>query len=445
MSSYSYFRPFIDISRFRSFSEEKQKKIIKQRQYQIIEYARKNSKYYNSIIPDDWKDITDIPTLDKETLLEKFNDIVTDDRITLNMVLNKMKKVPADGTLLNDYIITRTSGSSRKPTIVVHDKNSANYATMVGFIRGIKFNVPIATITTLSDFSVEAEITRHNLNASAFMQKYIFNIDSSEKPEKMAKILLERQPKSIVGYSSVIRILATTLIEEKKTLQCQRVYLSGESYTDIDKKKMQKAFPNAKITGIYGCTEGGVLGYECEYGHMHINSDLVLIEAVDENDKPVPYGVKSDQTLLTCYFNRVQPLIRYKLGDRITLHQGCRCGVKDDWLEIEGRTNDILPFEVDGKTILVSPMDLLCIMGEISEDGLSKFREFQIVFHKPNTLEIRLDCFNPEDRKIVFDEVKNTILVFLENRGGGKTAIYLSDLLPEKTTTNGKQKRIIAE
>lgn len=60
-----------------------------------------------------------------------------------------------------------------------------------------------------------------------------------------------------------------------------------------------------------------------------MNADWVLLEPVDERHRPTPPGVPSHTVLLTNLANRVQPLIRYDLGDSVTLlDRPCQCPVK---------------------------------------------------------------------------------------------------------------------
>ena len=55
------------------------------------------------------------------------------------------------------------------------------------------------------------------------------------------------------------------------------------------------------------------------HGQMHANTDWALLEPVDRHYQPVPPRQPSATTLLMHPGNRVQPLIRYDLGDQIAL------------------------------------------------------------------------------------------------------------------------------
>lgn len=441
----SYWEAFWSVVPFRAFSQNTQRKIIEKRQQNIIEFARTHSKYYGSIIPENWKSLQDIPPTTKIDLLNNFNDVVTDPRVTIDVVKEQIGRVPADGSLFGKYVIVMTSGSTGTPLIAIQDPDFTDRDSVAVFFRGVRGALPIASITTIEDFSVETERIKRNLKLSKSIQNIVAYIDSTKPPLVVAQNLCKIHPKTIVGYSSAILLIANAVLENNMQVRAKRVFLSGEPYSDADRKKIQRAFPKARIIGMYGSTEGGVMAYECKYGHMHVNSDLSLLEAVDENFKPVPYGTPSDQTLLTCYFNHIQPLIRFTLGDRITLHKGCPCGCHDDWVKIQGRANDLLSFESGDKTIFCSPINIIIFMDQFYNDGLENFRDYQIILHKPNRLEFRLDCYDPEKRDIIFDRVTSAFKEYLLTLGIENVEFYLSELLPQFTTKSGKRRRIYIE
>lgn len=442
MGILSYWESFWSVIPFRFFSEKTQKRIIEKRKRDIVEFARTNSKYYGRIIPKDWKSFDDIPPTTKADLLENFDDIMTDPRVTRKVVDEQIGKIPADGSLFGKYIIVMTSGSTGTPLIAVQDPGFTDRDSVASIFRGLRWAIPIAGVTTTQEFSVEVERVKKNQKMSKFINNIVSYLDSTEPPLTVAKKLEKMQPKTIVGYSSVILLIANAVLENNIRIRAKHVFLSGEAFSESDKKRIQQAFPMARVSGIYGCTEGGAMAYECKYGHLHVNGDLVLLEAVDKDFKSLPYDTPSDQTLLTCYFNHIQPLIRFTLGDRITLHHGCPCGCHDDWLEIRGRANDLLPFKSGDKTVYCSPMNILIFMNRFYCEGLKNFREYQIVLHDGNALELRLDCYEPEKREEIFEEVSSGFKEYLSSLGIEGVDIYLSDLLPQETTASGKRKRI---
>ena len=84
---------------------------------------------------------------------------------------------------------------------------------------------------------------------------------------------------------------------------------------------------------------------ECEqHSGMHINSDLVIFEPVDENYKPLAPGKSSNKVLVTNLYTYAQPMIRYEVNDRVIMDQNdCTCGNRLPKIKaVEGRTEEIL-------------------------------------------------------------------------------------------------------
>ena len=77
----------------------------------------------------------------------------------------------------------------------------------------------------------------------------------------------------------------------------------------------------------YGTGECLPLARGCsKYGTLHVNDDLCLTEVVDETDQPVPAGQRGNAILVTNLFNHVQPFIRFKVNDMVTVsEEPCPC------------------------------------------------------------------------------------------------------------------------
>lgn len=90
-------------------------------------------------------------------------------------------------------------------------------------------------------------------------------------------------------------------------------------------------------------------------------------------------------------------------------------------------------------------MNLVVFMSQLCCKGLKNFRDYQIILHQPNCLEIRLDCLEPERREEVFSEVETKLRAYLNSLGVDEVEIYLSDLLPQATTASGKRRRVYIE
>jgi phenylacetate-coenzyme A ligase PaaK-like adenylate-forming protein len=77
---------------------------------------------------------------------------------------------------------------------------------------------------------------------------------------------------------------------------------------------------------------------------LELTDDLLVVEVVDADNRPVAPGETGEKVLLTNLANFTLPLIRYELTDRVTLGAGPNpTGRPYGWLSaIEGRSNDTL-------------------------------------------------------------------------------------------------------
>ncbi|WP_333889203.1 hypothetical protein [Sphingobacterium siyangense] len=133
------------------------------------------------------------------------------------------------------------------------------------------------------------------------------------------------------GYSSMIyevakRINKLPALEKPKNLKL--IKGTSEKIYDNYHEETIKAF-GAKIVSEYGAAEAGVIAFECPSGSMHINSENVIVEVID------------GEIVVTNLISKSFPILRYRLGDRVTLADPnfrCACGRKHPViLDILGR------------------------------------------------------------------------------------------------------------
>ena len=95
-----------------------------------------------------------------------------------------------------------------------------------------------------------------------------------------------------------------------------------------------EAFFNCKVASQYGCYEVNSIAYECPFHKLHVMTENVYVEIVEDN-----------QICITSKHNRVMPFVRYKVGDRgrLCTDKNCSCGSQEPILELEmARDNDLI-------------------------------------------------------------------------------------------------------
>lgn len=156
-------------------------------------------------------------------------------------------------------------------------------------------------------------------------------------------LFTKQRPRYVYGYASMLREFADEL--EKNGFEpdwdLRAVVSTAECLTSHDRERIELGF-KCKVFNEYGCGELGTIAHECPKGEMHINSENLIVELVDESGRPITEGL--GEIVVTDLRNRAMPLIRYKTGDLATLGTGrCDCGVTLPTLcDVVGRVYDVI-------------------------------------------------------------------------------------------------------
>ena len=107
----------------------------------------------------------------------------------------------------------------------------------------------------------------------------------------------------------------------------------------------------APVGNIWATSEGGGVGLPCDHSRSHLSDDLLIVEPVDEEGRPVAPGQRSAKIYLTNLFNRALPLIRYEITDEVTVEtEPCPCGSAHRCVaDVQGRLDDV--FVYDGRRV----------------------------------------------------------------------------------------------
>jgi phenylacetate-coenzyme A ligase PaaK-like adenylate-forming protein len=162
---------------------------------------------------------------------------------------------------------------------------------------------------------------------------------------------------------------------------------------------------------------------------LHVNADWVVLEPVDRDHQPTPPGETSHTVLLTNLANRVQPLVRYDLGDSITAKpKPCACGSPLPAIQVEGRRDDIVSMRAaDGGTVRLLPLALTTVVEEAA--GLHRF---QILQTAADRLALRLDPKEARDRDAAWTAASEALRAYLAQQSLANVAVTLERDLPAR-------------
>ena len=409
----------------------------------LVRYAKANSPYYRKLyagIGDDFH-LEKLPTTNKLEMMVNFDYFLTDRRVTMSRIDQFTSDLDNVGRMMDGkYLVFKTSGSTGNPAVVLYDKHNIDVSSAVAAFRTfarredyqafMKHGKKTAGVFANYGFYLACGMSRYLQLRMPHKQTKI-TVDVNAPEEEIIKQLNEFQPSMLSGYPSNLALLADY---NELNIHPDVIITGGELLTSEIRKKLTDRF-GCYVQTHYSCTEAGEIACECSEGHLHINEDWVIVEPVDKDNHPVGYGVRSDKALITNLSNYIQPFIRYELTDRIIMHdEPCPCGKSTCWLEIEGRTDDILKFE---NGVQIAPMSLYKILEEIKS-----IRRFQLVQKAANRLELRLVA---ENKNEAFDEAKRQLMAFFESKGLSGMELSLSDEAPQANKTSGKFKHIYAD
>jgi phenylacetate-CoA ligase len=156
----------------------------------------------------------------------------------------------------------------------------------------------------------------------------------------------------------------------------------GEAVTPSFREAVRAAWgPEVEVLDLYATTETGALAVECPGQRgRYLLEDTTLVEVVDGRGRPVPDGEHGDHLLITCLERTAQPLIRYRVSDRLVLDPPRGAGFPPFRLvrSIEGRREDALRLENGrGERVEVHPSFLLGALLELP--GVRQVRVVQEV------------------------------------------------------------------
>jgi phenylacetate-coenzyme A ligase PaaK-like adenylate-forming protein len=245
------------------------------------------------------------------------------------------------------------------------------------------------------------------------------------------------QPAMLNGYASAIALLAQEQEAGRLDIHPVLTMTSSETLAMEDRERISRVF-GGKVRDNYGCSEFVATAYGCSEGWLHVHNDWVILEPVDEQLQPVSPGETSRSVLLTNLSNRVQPILRYNLGDRITVRpDACPCGSPFPAIRVEGRTDEILRFRAeDGRLVPVLPLALWSVLKETP--GLHRF---QVIQTGERQLKIRLEAGEGETQ-VVWRRVQERLSAFLTRQNLPGILLELAAEPPRRDPRSGKYRHV---
>ncbi len=155
--------------------------------------------------------------------------------------------------------------------------------------------------------------------------------------------LCERDPVYLLSYASNIRQLALAFMARGLRLPRLREVRSVSEVVGPELRTLVRGAWNVPLTDMYSAKEVGYIALQCpERDVYHVQSENVLVEIVDEGNRPCAPG-QAGRVLLTALHKFAMPLIRYEIGDYAVPGEACTCGRGLPTIrEIRGRERNMM-------------------------------------------------------------------------------------------------------
>ena len=340
----------------------------------LLRHAYQHSAYYRGAFAAaglteemlDTAPLSQFPTLSKTQLLTHFDELVTVPDVTQAALRQFDAETATDRKPFGGkYHVVHSSGSTGTPGYFLYDEDAWNNM-LLGIIRGALWDMSMPQILMLLARGlriVYLAATDGRYGGAMAVGDGIDGVHASQLYLDIKTPLAEwvRQirafrPNMLIGYPSAIKILAELTARGEVELDVLRVVSCGEPLGSSLRQYLESVF-RTRVINFYGASESLAMGAEADpKDGMVLFDDMNVIEAAE------------DGLYLTCLYNFAQPLIRYRISDKLTLQ-------KPDTdsrypftkaVGLLGRNEDILWFtDAAGKREFLHPLAVegFCIEG----------------------------------------------------------------------------------
>ncbi|AVQ85627.1 MULTISPECIES: phenylacetate--CoA ligase family protein [unclassified Variovorax] len=397
--------------------------------------------------------LEDLPVSHKAQLMTDFEGWVADPALSLQ-TLRGFVADPAKIAMafMGRYTVWESSGSTGEPAIFVQDAHAmAVYDALEALRRPLlrpldrlldpwSLTERIAFVgATEGHFASTVSVERLRRLQPGLSQR-LRGISFLQPLDRLCAELDAFAPTVVATYPSAAVLLAQERRAGRLEAAPREVWTGGETLSAAGRAFVRSAF-GCPVANSYGASEFLSLAFECPLGVLHLNSDWAILEPVDAHGRAVPRGHAGTTTLLTNLANHLQPLIRYDLGDRVTLRDAdCQCGSHLPALDVQGRDDDTL--RLDGAhgmpSVKVLPLAVTTVLEE--EAGLF---DFQLVQQGPRELLLK-SCAKDAQAAQTLRKGREVLGAFLEAQGARGIRIHCRSGEGAHCGRSGKTRRVIS-
>ena len=414
----------------------------------IIEHARAHSPFYR----ERWAGLPDAPRLDelppvsKPELMARFDDWLTDPRVRLRDVEAFISDPGRVGELFaGEFSAWTTSGTTGQPGVFVHDRvargiydtllvGRTRAVTPIRLLRALGQGLRIAAVVATGGHHVSTTLVNLNRHRFAFLAPRIRTFSVLTPLPRLVAALNAFDPAILVGYPTAVHLLAQEAERGRLRIRPALVEVGGEVLTAEARATIERSL-STRVVDQYAAAEFPGIAFSCRMGRLHANSDWVILEPVEADLSPTPLDQASHTVLVTNLANRVQPIVRYDLGDSITVSSApCACGSPLPAIAVGGRRGDVLRFAgAHGREIAVLPLALGTVIEKTP--GVRRFQAYQT---GDGELRVRIEPDDETDREATWVRVADRVDGYLASQGIAGVGVVRDEAPPARDPRSQK-------
>jgi len=386
------------------------------------------------------------PVIDKSTLMAEFDRVSTRPEVNRRAIERFVARPELRGSLfLGRYAVWTSSGTTGRPGWFVHDEGAlAVYDALeaqrfrgVGLARSWLPGERYAMVGATGGHFAGVSSVERLRKALPWLAPFMRSCSLLQPVDALVAELNAYRPVLLATYPTAAAMLADEQACGRLRLRLRELWTGGECLAPATRARLRAVF-GCPVRNSYGASEFLPIAWECEHQRLHVNDDWVILEPMDSSRRPVPPGTRSHSVLLTNLANRVQPLIRYDLGDSVTLHvEPCGCGSAFPTMAVEGRCDDVLTIPLArGGVGTVVPLALATVL----EDE-AHVHDFQVVQTDDSTVQVRLS----HDEAAAAASVRRALRAYLRAMGFAPVTLQVGRQEPRRDPVSGKLRRVVRE
>jgi len=336
---------WLTLGRTERWSREKLVALQNRRLRRLVEHAYAHSPYYRELYQDHGIDPNNIRTIDD------LPSLPVPDRDAFRQDIGHFLRPGIDPGSLRDVRTSSTSGHVLTLPSASRELRFEEALCAVDYHqRGVRPWDVIARIKLPAAIPAKKRLCQR---FGLLRREYL---DVRAPPTEKVAWLRRLKPRLLMGWASILEEVCTELERTDSILPIPMVFSSAETLRGALRKRIEECF-HARALNIYASAETGIVAWEIPGDRgLRVKSDVLIVEAVDDDGKPCSRG----NILCTVLWRKTVPLIRYPLGDVI------------EWAEPRCIGNNPHPVigKLHGRDTSVITLPSGRVMSELAVDGI---------------------------------------------------------------------------